>query len=112
MKSRLVMVVLAAILGLIAAFGVVLYTQGLRENAEETDQVVKVLVAEEDIPLGARLREITAKILTFWRIILVISGMSKLPLVSDRVAMIFTESPALISPETPLTSSTEIEIAT
>src|SRR3989337_1394260 len=55
------MVSLAVILGLVAAFGVVLYTNGVRKNVVEEHRTIKVLVAEEDIPLGAEMREITAK---------------------------------------------------
>jgi len=60
-KSRLVMIALAIILGLVAAFGVVLYTNGMRKNVVAEHRTIKVLVAEEDIPLGAEMREITAK---------------------------------------------------
>src|SRR3972149_3797498 len=55
------MVVLAAILGLMAALGVVFYTNGVRKNVVAEHRTIKVLVAEEDIPLGAEMREITAK---------------------------------------------------
>jgi pilus assembly protein CpaB len=61
MKSRLVMVVIALILGLMAAFGVFLYANGVKQQVEQDQKTAKVLVAEEDIPIGLGLSEIMDK---------------------------------------------------
>ena len=61
MKSRSVMVIIALILGLLAASGVFLYANGVKQQVEHEQDTAKVLVAEEDIPIGLGLTEIMDK---------------------------------------------------
>lgn len=61
MKSRLAMVLIAIILGLVAAYGVVVYVRSIKSQVQEQHKTVKVLVAEEDIPLGVEIKDITKK---------------------------------------------------
>jgi len=61
MKYRFAMVIIAVILGLIAAYGVFLYTIGLNGKVKEQQKMVKVLVAEEDIGLGIGMKEMKTK---------------------------------------------------
>ncbi len=61
MKSRLVMVIIALILGLMAASGVFLYANGIRQKVDTDEETAKVLVAQEDIPLGVEMKEIMNK---------------------------------------------------
>ena len=59
MKSRVVMVVIAVVLGLMAAYGIFLYARGIKTTVEEENETAKILVAEEDIPIGAGVKKIT-----------------------------------------------------
>lgn len=67
MKSRVLMVVIAIILGLIAAYGVVVYVRSIKSQVAEQHKSVKVLVAQEDIPLGAGIKDMTRKKIASFR---------------------------------------------
>jgi pilus assembly protein CpaB len=61
MRSRLLMVIAAIVLGLIAAYGVTVYVGNIKSRMEEEHQLVKVLVAQEDIPLGVGVKDMIRK---------------------------------------------------
>lgn len=59
MKNRKLMVILAVIMGVLAAFSITLYTKGIRTKYENDEETVKVLVADEDISVGKNIDSIT-----------------------------------------------------
>jgi len=61
MKSRFLMIVVAIMLGLVAAYGVAVYVKGLKSKVQDEQKLVKVLVAQENISAGVAFRDITKK---------------------------------------------------
>ena len=55
MRSRGLVVAIAIVLAVGAAAAVVLYTQGVKEQAEQGGQLTTVIVATQDIPANQRL---------------------------------------------------------
>jgi pilus assembly protein CpaB len=55
------MVVVAIMLGLVAAYGVAVYVKSLKSKAENEQKLVKVLVAQENISAGVAFKDITKK---------------------------------------------------
>lgn len=58
MKPRLIMIVAALVIGLIAAFSVNNYISGIKKQAAEEQKTVKVWVAEKDISKGTSIEDI------------------------------------------------------
>ena len=56
MRSRGLVVAIAIVLAVAAAAAVVLYTQGVKEEAEQGGQLTTVIVASQEIPANQRAR--------------------------------------------------------
>ncbi len=67
MKSRFVMVIVAIVLGLVAAYGVAVYVKGLKSKVENEQKLVKVLIAKEKIPAGTAFKDINKKNMASYR---------------------------------------------
>jgi len=61
MRTKIVVLIIAVILGLLSAFAVVSYIEGARATIEAEDKPVEVLVAQQDLPAGLSAEELMAE---------------------------------------------------
>lgn len=61
MRTKLVVLIVALLVGLLAAFWAVTYIEGARAKVEAEDQPVEILVAQQDLPAGLTSEELVGE---------------------------------------------------